>query len=67
MQILILFHILQFEHRLKEIHINVKKTMKSLGDTEERYIEERTDPIEKLLVLVIVWKLSATIHVSADS
>lgn len=41
--------------------------MKSLGDMEERYIEERTDPIEKLLVLVIVWKISATIHVSADS
>jgi hypothetical protein len=41
--------------------------MKSLGDMEERYIEERTDPIEELLVLVIVWKLSATIHVSADS
>lgn len=47
---LILFHILLFEHQLKEIHINVKKTMKSLGDTEERYIEERTDPIEKPLV-----------------
>lgn len=41
--------------------------MKSLGDTEERYIEERTDSIEKPLVHFIVWKLSATIHVSADS
>lgn len=27
--------------------------MKSLGDMEERYIEERADPIEKLLVRVI--------------
>ena len=61
------FHILLFEHQLKAIHINVKKTMKSLGDMEERYIEERTDPIEKLLVLVIVWKLSAARNVCADS
>lgn len=29
--------------------------MKSLGDTEERYIEERTDPIEKPLVHIISW------------
>ena len=41
--------------------------MKSLGDMEERYIEERTDPIEKLLVLVIVWKLSTTFNVCPDS
>ncbi|EOI53397.1 hypothetical protein I592_00613 [Enterococcus gilvus ATCC BAA-350] len=47
---LILFHILLFEHQLKAIHMNVKKTMKSLGDTEERYIEERADPNEKPLV-----------------
>lgn len=64
---LILFHILLFEHQLKEIHINAKKTMKSLGDTEERYIEERTDPIEKPLVHFISWQLSSACNVSADS
>lgn len=41
--------------------------MKSLGDTEERYIEERTDPIEKPLVHFIGGELSAARNVCADS
>lgn len=40
--------------------------MKSLDDMEERYIEERTDPIEALLVHFIKRQVSTTINVSAD-
>lgn len=41
--------------------------MKSLGDTEERYIEERTDQNENPLVHFIGGELSATRNVCADS